>query len=57
MPQPIRSRYADSKDKLIIEDELQRIFVVGDLKCETSVTGRAQSKTIVSFFFSNTINQ
>ncbi|GFS16721.1 DNA polymerase delta subunit 2 [Elysia marginata] len=39
MPQPVRSRYTDTKDKLIIEDELQRIFVVGDLKCETSVTG------------------
>lgn len=39
MPQPIRSRYTDAEDKLIIEDELQRIFLVGDLKCDDSVTG------------------
>ncbi|CAL1543262.1 unnamed protein product [Lymnaea stagnalis] len=39
MPQPIKSRYTDSKDKLIIEDELQRIILVGQLKCQSSVTG------------------
>ncbi|CAG5116318.1 unnamed protein product [Candidula unifasciata] len=39
MPQPIRSRYASPEDKLIIEDELQRIFLVGDLKCADCVTG------------------
>lgn len=39
MPQPIRSRYASPDDKLIIEDELQRIFLVGDMKCADFVTG------------------
>ncbi|GFO33116.1 polymerase (DNA directed), delta 2, regulatory subunit [Plakobranchus ocellatus] len=39
MPQPIKKRYADSTDKLIIEDELQRIFLVGKLETQTSVTG------------------
>uniref|UniRef100_A0A0B6ZQD3 DNA polymerase delta subunit 2 n=1 Tax=Arion vulgaris TaxID=1028688 RepID=A0A0B6ZQD3_9EUPU len=39
MPQPVRSRYSSPEDKLIIEDELQRIFVLGGLKCGTSVTG------------------
>ncbi|XP_005101329.1 DNA polymerase delta subunit 2 [Aplysia californica] len=39
LPQPIQSRYTNENDKLIIEDELQRIFLVGHLDCKTSVTG------------------
>jgi len=39
LPQPIQSRYTNDDDKLIIEDELQRIFLIGSLNCKTSVTG------------------
>ena len=40
MPQPIRSRYTDASDRLILEDELQRIALVGDnLSCHHFVTG------------------
>ncbi|ESO89002.1 hypothetical protein LOTGIDRAFT_106607 [Lottia gigantea] len=39
MPQPILSKYTDENDKLILEDELQRIFLLGELKPPTSVTG------------------
>ncbi|PVD38170.1 hypothetical protein C0Q70_00781 [Pomacea canaliculata] len=39
MPQPVRTRYTDESDKLILEDELQRIILVGQLKCPTVVTG------------------
>ncbi|KAK7002588.1 DNA polymerase delta subunit 2, partial [Biomphalaria glabrata] len=39
LPQPIKSRYTDSNDKLIIEDELQRITLIGKLNCHDFVTG------------------
>lgn len=39
MPQPIRSNFVDESDKLILEDELQRILLVGELDVNTSVTG------------------
>lgn len=39
MPQPIRSKYVDESDKLILEDELQRITLVGSLSCHEVVTG------------------
>ncbi|XP_055877930.1 DNA polymerase delta subunit 2-like [Biomphalaria glabrata] len=39
LPQPIKSRYTDSNDKLIIEDELQRITLIGKLSCHDFVTG------------------
>ena len=39
MPQPIKSKYTDSNDKLILEDELQRILLIGKLDIQTSVTG------------------
>ncbi|KAK6187898.1 hypothetical protein SNE40_005824 [Patella caerulea] len=39
MPQPIRSKYTEENDILILEDELQRIFLIGDIKASTSVTG------------------
>uniref|UniRef100_A0A2C9LU84 DNA polymerase delta subunit OB-fold domain-containing protein n=1 Tax=Biomphalaria glabrata TaxID=6526 RepID=A0A2C9LU84_BIOGL len=38
LPQPIKSRYTDSNDKLIIEDELQRITLIGKLNCHDFVT-------------------
>lgn len=43
MPQPVRTRYTDESDKLILEDELQRIILVGQLKCPTVVTGRVET--------------
>ncbi|XP_041363525.1 DNA polymerase delta subunit 2-like [Gigantopelta aegis] len=39
MPQPVRTRYTEDSDKLLLEDELQRIFLVGKLKVQTSITG------------------
>lgn len=39
LPQPVSSKYTSPEDKLILEDELQRIVLTGDLKAETSVTG------------------
>ncbi|XP_048248281.1 DNA polymerase delta subunit 2-like [Haliotis rufescens] len=39
MPQPVRSRYTDEADKLLLEDELQRIYLLGNMKVDTSVTG------------------
>ncbi|KAK7113051.1 DNA polymerase delta subunit 2-like [Littorina saxatilis] len=41
MPQPIRTRFTDDSDKLILEDELQRIILIGhgELSCPNIVTG------------------
>lgn len=39
MPQPVRSRFVSDTDKLILEDELQRIILRGKLDTPTSVTG------------------
>lgn len=39
MPQPVRTKYVDESDKLYLEDELQRIILMGDLDVQTSVTG------------------
>lgn len=38
-PQPIGSKFTSETDKLILEDELQRIVLVGELKVQSSVTG------------------
>ena len=42
MPQPIRSKFIDGADKLILEDELQRIILIGELDVQSSVTGLCQ---------------
>lgn len=39
MPQPARARYIDETDQLILEDELQRIVLVGKIDVPSSVTG------------------
>lgn len=39
IPQPIRTKYTDESDKLILEDELQRITLVGSISCHQVVTG------------------
>ncbi|KAL4239352.1 DNA polymerase delta subunit 2 [Mactra antiquata] len=39
LPQPISAKYTSCDDKLLLEDELQRIELIGELKKETSVTG------------------
>ena len=44
MPQPIKSKYTDESDKLILEDELQRILLIGTLDIQKSVTGKSKSE-------------
>ncbi|OWF46452.1 DNA polymerase delta subunit 2-like [Mizuhopecten yessoensis] len=39
MPQPLRTRFVNDTDKLILEDELQRIILLGKIDTPTSVTG------------------
>ena len=39
MPQPTRAKFTDESDKLILEDELQRITLVGDIDTHSFVTG------------------
>lgn len=39
MPQPVRTKFIDESDKLYLEDELQRIILVGDIDIQTAVTG------------------
>jgi len=39
MPQPPRTRFFDDSDQLILEDELQRIRLVGNLDVHLVVTG------------------
>ena len=39
LPQPTRSKYTDDSDQLILEDELQRIVLVGDIDRQMLVTG------------------
>lgn len=38
-PQPARDNYVDDTDKLILEDELQRIRLLGKMDVHTIVTG------------------
>lgn len=38
-PQPIRSHFTDETDQLILEDELQRIRLLGNMKAHDFVTG------------------
>ncbi|KAI0220272.1 DNA polymerase delta subunit 2 [Lamellibrachia satsuma] len=39
MPQPLHSKYTDQSDVLILEDELQRIILVGTVDIHAVVTG------------------
>ncbi|XP_070581027.1 DNA polymerase delta subunit 2-like isoform X2 [Ptychodera flava] len=39
MPQPSRQKYTDDSDQLILEDELQRIVLIGKIDVNTAVTG------------------
>ncbi|CAH1795392.1 unnamed protein product [Owenia fusiformis] len=38
-PQPIRKNFTDPNDKLILEDELQRIILSGEIDVQSGVTG------------------
>lgn len=38
-PQPIRYNFADESDLLILEDEVQRIQLLGDMSVQNFVTG------------------
>lgn len=57
MPQPIRSKFTDKSDKLILEDELQRIILVGALECQDIVTGWFSEKfmNIILLYFKKKI--
>ncbi|XP_071546899.1 DNA polymerase delta subunit 2 [Panulirus ornatus] len=39
MPQPVVDKYVDSKDEIILEDEVQRIHLEGNIDVPTLVTG------------------
>lgn len=39
IPQPLRSHFTDDQDELILEDELQRIKLVGELSPHKVITG------------------
>lgn len=39
LPQPIRDKYTDATDQLILEDELQRITLTGNVTVQAEVTG------------------
>ena len=39
LPQPPRPKYIDEYDRLILEDELQRIVLIGDIDIPSHVTG------------------
>uniref|UniRef100_A0A1I8PZ14 DNA polymerase delta subunit 2 n=1 Tax=Stomoxys calcitrans TaxID=35570 RepID=A0A1I8PZ14_STOCA len=38
-PQPARQHYSDPEDKVILEDELQRVRLHGNVRCEELATG------------------
>lgn len=38
-PQPVMSKFTDDGDKLILEDELQRIFLIGNVDVQATATG------------------
>jgi len=38
-PQPQRTNFADEADKIILEDELQRITLIGNINKDLFVTG------------------
>lgn len=40
LPQPSRAKYIDENDQLILEDELQRIVLIGGIDVQNSVTGK-----------------
>lgn len=39
MPQPAREKYIDDLDELILEDELQRIILIGNVDVAAAITG------------------
>ena len=39
MPQPEREKFIDDLDELILEDELQRIVLIGNVEVASSLTG------------------
>jgi DNA polymerase delta subunit 2 len=39
MPQPVRDKFIDEADELILEDELQRIILRGEIDVQSFVTG------------------
>ena len=40
LPQPVRSKFVDPGDELVLEDDLQRITLVGGIDVQKMVTGR-----------------
>ena len=39
MPQPLREKYADDGDELVIEDESERVTITGNVPVGKIVTG------------------
>lgn len=38
-PQPVRERFFSDSDFLVLEDELQRVVLTGDIDVQTAITG------------------
>ncbi|MPD06433.1 DNA polymerase delta subunit 2 [Portunus trituberculatus] len=41
MPQPVVKNYVGESDEIILEDEVQRIHLIGNIDVPTLVTGEA----------------
>ena len=45
MPQPVVKNYVGEKDELILEDEVQRIQLIGNIDIPTLLTGKKKKLT------------
>ena len=39
LPQPVRTKYVDNEDMLVMEDETERVALIGNITVGTTVTG------------------
>ena len=39
LPQPARTKYVDNEDMLVMEDETERVALIGNITVGTTVTG------------------
>jgi hypothetical protein len=51
MPQPVREKYIDESDSLLLEDELQRIVLKGNIDVQAMITGLSRLFILLNFFF------
>lgn len=49
MPQPVAEKYVSKEDEVILEDEVQRIQLVGSIDIPQLVTGQAGFVFLPSF--------